>query len=125
VSDFVRTVTFGMRPGRGRAVSNYAHVRKTVRHGFVFDSRKEADRYDQLLLLERNGELRNLRRQVRYEMRVNGALICRYTADFVYEECRKEIWTEITEDVKGYPNERWPMKKKLFKAIFGREIRET
>lgn len=116
-----RRVAFGMRPRTG----NYAHVKRTIRDGIQFDSKKEADRYTALRLLEANGEIRAFRLKPLYRMEVNGVLICKYTPDFVYEECRKGVWTEVVEDVKGYPNERWPMKRKLFKALFGQVIRET
>lgn len=98
---------------------------KTRRNGQLYDSRREADRHGQLQLLEKNGEVRELRRQVKYVIVVNGVRICSYTADFVYLERRKDEWTEVVEDVKGYPNDRWPMKKKLMKAVLGVDVRET
>ena len=36
--------------------------------GFVFDSKKEHKRWSELFLLERAGKIRNLRRQVKYEL---------------------------------------------------------
>lgn len=100
--------------------------KKTIQNGQIFDSRREASRYAQLLLLERNGELRNIRRQVLYELRVNNVLIAKYYADFVYEQFRRATgWEEIVEDVKGYPNDRWPMKKKLMLAIFNVKVLVT
>lgn len=121
-----RTVNFGMiHPPGGQQKSPYAHVKKVERHGFTFDSKKEADRYDGLLILLKADRIRNLRRQVLYRMEVNGVLICKYTADFVYEELFHGAWAEVVEDVKGWPNDRWPMKKKLFRALFGKAIRET
>lgn len=99
--------------------------KKTIRNGLIFDSKREAARYDQLLLLERAGRIRNLRRQVKYELRVNGVLIATYRADFVYEELERDAWTEVVEDSKGYPNDRWPMKKKLMRACHGIVVRES
>jgi hypothetical protein len=116
-----RIVSFGTKPA-----GNYAHVKKITRHGITWDSKKEADRYDALLILLKAERIRNLQRQVLYRLEVNGVLIAKYTADFVYEEDQgSSKWVEITEDVKGWPNERWPMKRKLFRALFGREIRVT
>ena len=40
--------------------------RKTIVDGISFDSKKEASRYRELLLLERAGKIGNLRRQVKY-----------------------------------------------------------
>lgn len=98
---------------------------KTQRNGMVFDSKKEADRYDQLRLLERVGQVRNLERPKKYRLEVNGVLIATYKPDFEYEELVKDRWVPVTEDVKGYPNDRWPMKKRLMKACHGIIIRES
>jgi hypothetical protein len=114
-----------VRFGTGRGSHSKFGNTKVLRYGMNWDSKKEADRYGQLLLLQANGELRNIRPKVKYELRVNGLLVATYTADFVYEELRKGVWFEIVEDVKGYPNDRWPMKKKLMKAIHGISVRVT
>lgn len=118
-----RHISFGM--GRIQPKRSKFGNHKTIRHGMAFDSKKEAARYGKLLLLQANGELRNLRRQVKYRLEVNGVLIATYKADFVYEELRKDVWSEVVEDSKGFPNDRWPMKKKLMRAIHGIEVRET
>lgn len=76
------------------------HSLKTVVDGISFDSRKEANRYAELKLLERAGQLHNLRLQVPYvlvEKSKYGQAI-RYIADFVYEMGGETI----VEDVKGY-----------------------
>ena len=101
----------------------------TVVDGEHFHSKREAKRWGDLRMLQRAGEIRNLARQVKYLLDVNGVRIATYTADFVYDQ-RKLIagdpwWEPVVEDVKGYPNDRWPMKKKLMKAIHGIEILET
>jgi hypothetical protein len=113
-----------VRFGTGRHTPKFRNT-KTIREGMVFDSKKEASRYPQLKLLESAGRIRNLRRQVKYELRVNGVLVSTYKADYVYEELEKGQWLEVVEDVKGYPNDRWPMKKKLMLACHGVRIRET
>jgi hypothetical protein len=120
-----RFVRFGTGRLRMQSRPNKHNNTKTVRHGMVFDSKREANRYESLLLLQANGELRNLRRQVKYDLVINGIRIATYKADFVYEELRKGAWSEVVEDSKGYPNDRWPMKKKLMRAIHGVEVRET
>lgn len=99
--------------------------KRVIVNGEAFHSKREAARLPQLRLLERNGEVRNIQRQVKYRCEVNGILVCTYTADYVYEERRDNKWTQIVEDVKGYANDRWPMKKKLMRACHGIEIRET
>ena len=44
------------------------HNRKTVRHGITFDSKHEADRYDELRLLLKAGEIHDLKLQQTYKL---------------------------------------------------------
>ena len=108
----------------GRPKSKYRN-KPTMRGNIKFASKAEAQRYDQLCLLEKNGELRKLRLQVPFRLVVNGSLICRYVADFVYEELRRGIWSEVVEDRKGYATPAYRLKKKLMLAIHGIAVRET
>ena len=48
----------------------------------LFDSKREAARYQELRLLERAGEITALRVQPRYPLAVNGVPICAYVGDF-------------------------------------------
>ena len=99
---------------------------KKVKDGdLVFDSRKEYRRWQELLLLEKAGVIKGLRRQVKYELqpRVPGKWPrpVTYIADFVYHEGKKEI----VEDVKGYQTDVYKLKKRLMWVVHGIEIRET
>jgi hypothetical protein len=103
---------------------------KTLRGGIKFDSMKEADRYTQLKLLERNGEVRNIALQVKYRCEVNGVWICTYKADFTYQERVRAkngsvSWVDVVEDVKGYRTPVYRLKKKLMLACHGIKIRES
>ena len=96
-------------------------------HG-KFDSKDEFARFKMLLLLERVGEVTNLRRQVVYQLApavvIKGRKRppLRYIADFVYAEVDKEV----VEDVKGGPiTEGFRIKRHLMKSVHGIEIRET
>src|SRR3990167_5831319 len=46
---------------------------KTVRHGIKFDSRHEADMFDALLMLEKQGNITHLQRQVSFPLEVKGS----------------------------------------------------
>jgi hypothetical protein len=118
-----RRVSFGMigLSGSRRKFGN----KPTEVDGEKFDSKAEAERWRQLLLLLKAGRIRALERQVKYRIEVNGVLICTYKADFVYEALESGAWVRVVEDVKGFANDRWPMKKKLMRAVHGVEIRET
>ena len=104
---------------------NKFNAKPTEVDGIRFPSKKQAIRYQALKLLERNGEVRALRLEVEYRLAIRGHLICKYRADFVYEECRRSKWAEVVEDVKGYRTPAYRLKKKLMLAIHGIEVRET
>ena len=56
--------------------------------GMPFDSKREAARWRELRMLERAGEISDLRRQVRYELvpKLPGERPVDYIADFVYRD---------------------------------------
>lgn len=93
----------------------------TVFEGISFHSKREAKRYAELSLLHKAGRISDLQTQVKYDLIVNGVKIATYRADFVYTE----NGNRVVEDAKGYPNDRWPMKKKLMKACHGIEVIEV
>jgi len=104
------------------------HAKKTELDGITFDSKKEANRYAELKLLERSGAIHNLQRQVRYELipaqKKDGKTIeraCHYIADFVYEDSGKTV----VEDVKGYRTKEYVLKRKLMLQVHGIEVREV
>jgi hypothetical protein len=116
-----RLVSFGMSSA---AQPKYRNT-PTVVDGIKFSSKREAKRWQDLCLLERNGELRNIKRQVEYRLEFNGRLICKYRADFVYEELRGVAWSEVVEDVKGFRTREYRIKRKLMEVCHGIMIRET
>jgi hypothetical protein len=94
----------------------------TTVDGINFHSRKEARRFVELQAMERGGLIRDLRRQVWYDLDVAGEHICRYVADFVYYD--NERRAEIVEDPKGCYTDVYRIKKRLMKACHGIEIEE-
>jgi hypothetical protein len=127
---------------RARAVSKY-HSKKVSAGGEAFDSRKEYRRWCELLLLQRAGQISDLRRQVEFELIPaqrepdavgarggikRGKLIeqrCCYIADFVYTENGQTV----VEDVKGYKRGTayavFSIKRKLLLFTRGIRIREV
>lgn len=111
-------------------INKYRAKKQRCWDGTVFDSKKELLRWETLLWMSKVGKIRNLRRQVSYDLVVCDIKICKYIADFVYEEKRdlRPEWSEIVEDVKSEITQKLPvyrLKKKLMKAIYNIEIRET
>lgn len=103
--------------------------KKTVVNGQKFDSKKEANRYQELLLLEKAGVIKNLSRQVKFvlipsQRDENGKVIereCSYKADFMYEENGKSV----VEDVKGFRTKEYIIKRKLMLYQYGIRISEV
>lgn len=108
--------------------TKYNNQKITV-NGQVFDSKKEARRYKELLLLEKAGVIKNLSRQVKFvlipsQRDENGKVVereCSYKADFTYEEGIKTV----VEDVKGYRTKEYIIKRKLMLYQYGIRIREV
>ena len=76
--------------------SNKYNAKRTIVDGISFASKKEAQRYSQLALLESTGKIDNLRLQPRFPLMVNGTKIGHYIADFEYDFNGKHV----IEDVK-------------------------
>lgn len=104
--------------------------KKTIVDGQVFDSRKEAKRYQELLFLERAGAIKNLSRQVKFVLipsqrdEATGKVIereCSYRADFEYMEDGKTV----VEDVKGFRTKEYILKRKMMLWKYGIRIREV
>lgn len=117
-------------------------AQKTTIDGITFDSKKEAQRYCELKLLEKAGAIQNLQRQVPFEIippytevierygkkgqRLKDQIkaiekVCYYKADFTYYENGKLV----VEDTKGFKTEAYIMKRKLMLHKFGIRIKET
>ena len=95
---------------------------KTEVDGITFDSKREAARYMELVLLERAGEISHLELQPSFVCMVNGHKICTYKADFRYFSASKSI----VEDVKGVKTPVYRLKKKLVEALYpGVKIQEV
>jgi hypothetical protein len=94
--------------------------------GVRFPSKKEARRWGELKLLEKGGVIRNLKRQEKYALTVNGQLVCNYVCDFQYEEASQGKWVRVVEDVKSEAtrkNSTFRLKEKLLQAVHGIKLR--
>ena len=74
---------------------------KTVVDNIKFDSKKESSRWQELSILEKSGVIKNLKRQIRFEIvpKTKDERAVFYQADFVYQEV--ESGKLICEDVKS------------------------
>jgi len=105
--------------------SKMKNVRTEV-DGFVFQSGLEANRYAELKILEKAGEISDLQLQVPFSLSVNGVHICKYVADFVYRtgDGGRGMGEQVVEDAKGRRTAVYSLKKNLMLAILGIEIIE-
>ena len=101
--------------------SKYGAV-KTVVDGITFDSKKEANRYCVLKVLQKSKEISQLEVQPRYLLTVNGFKICEYRGDFGYVD---SFGVRIVEDCKGVKTAVYRLKRKLMIACYGIHITET
>lgn len=95
--------------------------------GDKFQSKGEGRRYQELKLAQRAGDIRRLRRQVTFPLVVKGWPVYEegYRADFTYYELEGSAWVYVVEDKKGHKTEIYENKKRLMRAIYGIEIRES
>lgn len=93
----------------------------TIIDGIKFRSIREGNRWLELKLLEKAGEISDLKRQVIYRFVHNGIKLGWYAADFVYNEKGKQI----VEDSKGCRTPAYKKNKKMMLAFFGISIKET
>ena len=100
----------------------------TIIDGIEFHSRKESNRYLELKMMAKSGDIENLELQKKFALIPSQKLTtgkteraCAYIADFFYTV--KGI--PITEDVKGKRTDIYVIKRKLMKFIHNIEIKET
>jgi len=90
-----------------------------------FHSKKESSRYDDLVFLQRAGEINNLHTQVRYtfeKLRLPSGRHPSYIADFTYTTKDGKF---IVEDVKGMRTGIYKLKYALMMYFHGIEVVET
>lgn len=106
---------------------------RTIIDGISFDSRKEARRWTELLLMRKAGIISNLERQMKFVLipaqyeEVNGKSRCierecAYIADFVYTNENGET---VVEDVKGFRTPEYIQKRKMMLYFHGIRIKEV
>lgn len=131
---------------RYRSKSKY-HSKKITRDGMTFDSLKEYRKFRELTLLEKAGEITDLKRQVEFELipaqyeeiptgevykrgerkgQPKTKQVCveksvRYIADFTYTENGKKV----VEDTKGVLTKDYILKRKMMLYFHGIKIKEV
>ena len=120
--------------------------KKTILDGIAFDSKKEANRWAELKILEKAGKIEDLRRQVKfvlipaqyedstevYQRGPNkgkpkrGKLLeheCSYVCDFAYRVTETD--RTVVEDTKGFRTKDYVIKRKLMLERYKIRIQEV
>lgn len=100
---------------------------KTEVDSIKFDSKKEANRFLELKMLEKTGVIKNLERQRRFQVvpKTKDERAVFFVADFVYMQDGKLIAEDVKSDITR-KNSTYIIKRKLFKYLFPEyEFRET
>ena len=106
------------------------HNKKVTLGNMTFDSKKEANRWVELAIMQKNGEITNLYTQVVFELipaqrdPVTKKVLERavhYVADFVYYRGNEKV----VEDTKGFKTPEYIIKRKLMLWVHGIRIQEV
>lgn len=106
---------------------NKFNAKSIVIDGHKFPSKKEAQRYQELKLLEKAGKIKNLELQPKFEIipkqKYRGKTLrkAEYTPDFKYLDIDNNEW--VIEEVKGMPTVDYVLRKKLFILKYGEEYK--
>lgn len=105
------------------------HNKKVTLGNMTFDSKKEANRWVELAIMQKNGEITDLDTQVVFELipaqrdPVTKKVLERavhYVADFVYYRGNEKV----VEDTKGFKTPDYIIKRKLMLWVHGIRIQE-
>lgn len=119
------------KPSQASASKSKFGNQPTEKRGIRFDSKKEAARFEHLIMLQQAGQISDLRLQQNFTLqeaytkpdgeRVRGVV---YKADFTYRDFKGEL---IVEDVKSTATRTkvYIIKKKMMREKFGIEITEV
>lgn len=105
--------------------NKYRAVR-TIVDGVAFHSKRESEAWQYLKIRERAGEIKDLKRQVPFELygsTKDGSitqLICRYVADFQYFDVKKN--QTVIADSKGVKTALFILRSKMMKASHGIDV---
>jgi len=114
-----RAVESARLPLEAPKLNKYGAKKVTTADG-VFDSKIEYRRWCELERMQRAGLITGLRRQIPFELIVNGVRIGKFTADHQWTDCK--TGQQITEDVKGVIVRDFTLRVKLVKALYGIDV---
>ncbi len=107
------------------------NIKTRTADGILHASKREAERWVELNLMQRIGEIKSLERQVKFSLlpKQDGEREVSYIADFVYVDTR--TGEKIVEDAKGYKNPssatyaKFVLKRKMMLYFYGIKVKEV
>ncbi|MDR9781615.1 DUF1064 domain-containing protein [Rhizobium redzepovicii] len=105
------------KPKRG----NKFGAKRTAFDGITFDSKREAEVYRDLKVLESAGRISGFERQRKYELIVNGEIIGTYRADFAFIDHDHDGRFRVI-DVKGVVTRDFRRVRKIIKAAYNIDV---
>jgi hypothetical protein len=104
------------------AAGKYGNHQAVASDGKVFSSKRECRRYEELLLMQKLGLIKNLQTQVKYELipKQKGERAVTYTADFVYQNDHLHV-----EDAKGCKTQQYVIRRKLMLWVHQIKVEEV
>lgn len=122
-------MSFSTAPAVARGHQKYRNKKVHTEDGLTFDSRAEHRHWQHLCWRLKAGEIRDLRRQVPFELvpaqvtpdgkKIRSVV---YVADFVYYE--KHTGKIAVDDPKGFSTPEWKIKRKLMLMVHNIWVRE-
>lgn len=96
---------------------------QAIRDG-KYASKRESRRSQELVLLQKIGEISDLKEQVKYTLipKQEGERAVTYTADFVY---RDKEGRQVVEDSKGFKTQQYVIRRKLMQFVHGIKVKEV
>jgi hypothetical protein len=105
-----------------RRGNKYGARKTPCSYGHTHDSGREAKRCNELKLLERAGEIEDLKHQVQFWFAINGTPLKHDNGhrvgvkiDFTYVD--RQTAMKVAEDSKGFVVRDWPLRKAIFRAL--------
>jgi hypothetical protein len=95
---------------------------RTIRHAgkdVLCDSKAEARKLAELVLLEKVGAISGLALHPKFPLTVNGKPVAHYEADAAYWDVQGG--RQVVLDIKGVETDAFKLKAKLFRAIYPKD----
>jgi hypothetical protein len=103
----------------GKSRENKHKAKKIRVDGILFASFLEANRYGELKILERAGEVSDIKVHPVFPVEVNGIQVCKVILDFSYTD---KNGCQVHEDTKGQDTALSRLKRRMVEAAYSIDV---